>query len=85
MHFWGKFVLFLNFFSSFFCVLRAISAVRAHCAPPKANRVKRPQIPMAILHRLESDVSQKGVLGPVSKIDISINSYSRCTVKRGPQ
>ena len=31
---------FLEIFFSFFCVLRAITAVRAHCAPPKLNRVK---------------------------------------------
>ena len=36
-----NFCTFFKFFFSFFCVLRAISAVRAHCAPPpKANRVK---------------------------------------------
>ena len=38
----GANLYFLKIFFSFFCVLRAISAVRAHYAPPppKANRVK---------------------------------------------
>ena len=36
----GQICTFLEIFFSFFCVLRAITARRAHCAPPKANRVK---------------------------------------------
>ena len=36
----GANLYFKKIFFSFFCVLRAISAVRAHCAPPKASRVK---------------------------------------------
>ena len=31
---------FFKFFFRFFCVFRAITEVRAHCAPPKLNRVK---------------------------------------------
>ena len=30
----GQICTFFKIFFSFFCVLRAISAVRAHCAPP---------------------------------------------------